>query len=142
MDSFMENYFVRRTLLKLRKVIANASWCQRSLPSLFKYFLDTRFGLWRIGRRFARERVQATLAVRKLRTNSGHCRGVAKPAWLLLRKSRHRDQDAVFCHLDGLLRIEMRERHTPTFCFIIAVTRPHLLAAFGDPSQSPACILH
>jgi hypothetical protein len=28
-------------------------------------------------------------------------RGVAKPAWLWLRKSRQGDQDAVFCHLDG-----------------------------------------
>ncbi len=43
MDSFMENYFVRRTLLKLRKVIANASSCQRSLQSLFKYF---RYKIW------------------------------------------------------------------------------------------------
>jgi hypothetical protein len=44
--------------------------------------------------------------------------------------------------VDGLQRIEVRKWHTPMFCFIISLISPHLLAAFGDPSQSPPCILH
>ncbi len=142
----------RQLLVKLARIAAVRPPRGSPTKSEFLRFRTTRFisrsltcspgtGKRQQRRALSEQRASQTTALTMPRGMTT-TRGVAKPAWLRLRKGRHRDQDAVFCHLAGLLRIEMRARHTPTFCFIIALTRPHLLAAFGDPSQSPACILH